>query len=165
MTPTGSYFLRMFQTPAMATMAFQDVDVEAVADLSPEEVEEREVFDQEDKGGVEGPLLDFFLGGGQSKVQALPPLFTMMCREVASAQRGSEMGIWTAVHQLLWMVVSMDRTLRRSERRVWRPGSSGKTLSFQLMRSVHMALTLFPGKCLLQQEREWAGVAAPRRAG
>ena len=156
-TQTGSYFLRIFQTSAMATMTFQDVDVEAVADLSPEEVEEREVFDQEDKGGVEGPLLNFFLGGGESKVQAHPPHFVMMCREGASAQRGSETGTLTAVRQLLWRVVSMDRILRSSELPVWRPASCGRTRSSQLMRLVtHMLLILSPGKCLLQQERERA---------
>ena len=51
----------------MANMTFEDVDVEAVAELSAEEVEEREVFEQEEKEEVEG-VLDFFLGGGQSRV-------------------------------------------------------------------------------------------------
>ena len=51
----------------MANMTFEDVDVEAVAELSAEEVEEREVFEQEEKEEVEG-ILDFFLGGGQSRV-------------------------------------------------------------------------------------------------
>jgi len=50
-----------------ANMTFVDVDVDSVADLSPEEVEEREVFQQDDSATVEGPLLDFFLGGGASK--------------------------------------------------------------------------------------------------
>jgi len=50
----------------MANMTFEDVDVEAVAELSAEEVEEREVFEQEEKEEVEG-VLDFFLGGGQSR--------------------------------------------------------------------------------------------------
>ena len=51
----------------MANMTFEEVDVEAVAELSVEEVEEREVFEQEEKGEVEG-VLDFFMGGGQSRV-------------------------------------------------------------------------------------------------
>ena len=51
----------------MANMTFEEVDVEAVAELSVEEVEEREVFEQEEKEEVEG-VLDFFLGGGQSRV-------------------------------------------------------------------------------------------------
>ena len=49
-------------------MSFEDVDVEAVAELSAEEVDEREVFEQEEKEQVEG-VLDFFLGGGLSKVE------------------------------------------------------------------------------------------------
>ena len=55
------------QAFAMA-MSFEDVDVEAVAELSAEEVDEREVFEQEEKEQVEG-VLDFFLGGGLSKVE------------------------------------------------------------------------------------------------
>ena len=49
-------------------MSFEDVDVEAVAELSAEEVDQREVFEQEEKELVEG-VLDFFLGGGLSKVE------------------------------------------------------------------------------------------------
>ena len=49
-------------------MSFEDVDVEAVAELSAKEVDEREVFEQEEKEQVEG-VLDFFLGGGLSKVE------------------------------------------------------------------------------------------------
>ena len=66
-----SYYFRDSSCPGgrmASNMTFQDVDVEAVAELSPEEVEEREVFEVEERGGVEGPLLDFFLGGGQSQV-------------------------------------------------------------------------------------------------
>ena len=56
-------------------MSFEDVDVEAVAELSAEEVDEREVFEQEEKEQVEG-VLDFFLGGGMSKVEiSFPPSF------------------------------------------------------------------------------------------
>ena len=53
----------------MATnMTVEDVDLEATAELSPEEVEEREVFEELERAEVEGPLMDFFLGGGQSQV-------------------------------------------------------------------------------------------------
>jgi len=52
----------------MATnMTVEDVDLEATAELSPEEVEEREVFEELERAEVEGPLMDFFLGGGQSQ--------------------------------------------------------------------------------------------------
>ena len=48
----------------MANMTFDDVDVEAVADLSPEDVEAREVFGEDKVDTVNNPLLDFILGGG-----------------------------------------------------------------------------------------------------
>jgi len=48
-------------------MTFEDVDVEAVVGLSPEEVEEREVFEVDEINTVDNPLLDFFLGGGLSQ--------------------------------------------------------------------------------------------------
>lgn len=50
-----------------SNMTFEDVDVDAVADLSPEEVEEREVFEATNVDTVDSPLLDFFLGGGLSQ--------------------------------------------------------------------------------------------------
>ena len=45
-------------------MTFEDVDVEVVADLAPEDVEAREVFDEDKVDTVNNPLLDFLLGGG-----------------------------------------------------------------------------------------------------
>ena len=45
-------------------MAFEDVDVDAVADLSPEDVEAREVFDEDTVDAVNNPFLNFLLGGG-----------------------------------------------------------------------------------------------------
>lgn len=50
-----------------SNMTFEDVDVEAVAGLSPEEVEEREIFETDEVDTVDNPLLDFFLGGGLSQ--------------------------------------------------------------------------------------------------
>jgi len=48
-------------------MTFEDVDVEAVSGLSPEEVEQAEVFEAAEVNTVDNPLLDFFLGGGLSQ--------------------------------------------------------------------------------------------------
>jgi len=48
----------------MSNRTFQDVDVDAVADLSPEEVEEREVFETDNIDTVNNPILDFLMGGG-----------------------------------------------------------------------------------------------------
>ena len=45
-------------------MTFEEVDVDAVADLSPEEVEAREVFGENKVEGVNNPFLDFLLSGG-----------------------------------------------------------------------------------------------------
>ena len=45
-------------------MTFDDVDVDAVADLSPEDVEAKEVFGEDKVDTVNNPLLDFILGGG-----------------------------------------------------------------------------------------------------
>jgi len=50
-----------------SNMTFEDVDVEAVADLSPEEVEEREIFETDEVDTVDNPWLNFFLGGGPSR--------------------------------------------------------------------------------------------------
>lgn len=46
--------------------AFEDVDVEAVQDISPEDVEARDVFTAETVDTVDNPFLDFFLGAGLS---------------------------------------------------------------------------------------------------
>ena len=46
------------------TMTFEEVDVDAVADLSPEDVEAREVFGESKVEGVNNPFLDFLLSGG-----------------------------------------------------------------------------------------------------
>jgi len=48
----------------MSNRTFQDVDVDAVADLSPEEIEEREVFETDNIDTVNNPILDFLMGGG-----------------------------------------------------------------------------------------------------
>ena len=45
-------------------MTFEEVDVDAVADLSPEDVEAREVFGESKVEGVNNPFLDFLLSGG-----------------------------------------------------------------------------------------------------
>ena len=45
-------------------MTFEEVDVDAVADLSPEDVEAREVFGENKVEGVNNPFLDFLLSGG-----------------------------------------------------------------------------------------------------
>jgi len=50
-----------------SNMTFEDVDVEAVADLSPEEVEQREIFETDEVDTVDNPWLNFFLGGGPSR--------------------------------------------------------------------------------------------------
>ena len=49
-------------------MTFVDVDVEAVADLSPEDIEEREVFETDNIDTVNNPILDFLMGGGGQSV-------------------------------------------------------------------------------------------------
>jgi len=48
----------------MASMAYEDVDIDAVADLAPEDVEAREVFDENTVEAVNNPFLNFILGGG-----------------------------------------------------------------------------------------------------
>ena len=48
----------------MSNRTFEDVDLEAVTDLSPEEVEEREVFEANNIDTVNNPILDFLMGGG-----------------------------------------------------------------------------------------------------
>jgi len=47
-------------------MTFEDVDVDAVADLGPEDVEAREVFGEDKVDAVNNPLLDFLLNGGDT---------------------------------------------------------------------------------------------------
>jgi len=53
-----------------ANMTVEDVDLGEVEDLSPDQVEEREVFNEAnvtENNANYGPLLDFFLGGGLSQ--------------------------------------------------------------------------------------------------
>ena len=45
---------------------FEDVNVDELQDISPEEVEARDVFTADNIDTVDNPLLDFFLGAGQS---------------------------------------------------------------------------------------------------
>ena len=45
-------------------MTYEDVDVDAVADLAPEDVEAREVFDENKVDTVNNPFLDFLMSGG-----------------------------------------------------------------------------------------------------
>ena len=47
-------------------MTFEEVDVDAVADLGPEDVEAREVFGESKVEGVNNPFLDFLLSGGDA---------------------------------------------------------------------------------------------------
>ena len=48
----------------MSSNTFQDVDPAEVSELSQEEVEAREVFEENTVGTVNNPLLDFIMGGG-----------------------------------------------------------------------------------------------------
>ena len=45
---------------------FEDVDIEVVQDMSPEEIEVRDIFTADTINTVDNPLLDFFLGAGLS---------------------------------------------------------------------------------------------------
>ena len=96
----------------MANMTFEDVDVEAVAELSAEEVEEREVFEQEEKEEVEG-VLDFFLGGGQSRVwqQQVFGKFNglKLLRAVVKERPGSDLETSTSLSLFLLMDACMGR--------------------------------------------------------
>ena len=48
----------------MSSMTFQDVDPAEVSELSPEDVEAREVFAEDTVDTVNNPLLNFIMGGG-----------------------------------------------------------------------------------------------------
>jgi len=56
--------LDTFRHLKMSNRTFEDVDVDAVADLSAEEIEEREVFETNNIDTVNNPILDFLMGGG-----------------------------------------------------------------------------------------------------
>ena len=49
------------------TTEFEEIDVAETEELSPEEVEERDVFSSDVVDTVNSPLLDFFLGQGLSQ--------------------------------------------------------------------------------------------------
>ena len=52
--------------------AVEDVDLDGMDSLTEEEVEGREVFQAEQAAESQGPLLDFFLGGGRLQIEISP---------------------------------------------------------------------------------------------
>ena len=124
-------------------MTFEEVDVDAVADLGPEDVEAREVFGESKVEGVNNPFLDFLLSGGDASGLSVGGR-----RRNARIQSGETsrsdgeildiimQNVNVFIFQTQWSLTAAytARILMRSKVRVWRAENSGLTQSFLLMK-------------------------------
>ena len=133
----------IFHFRLKSAMTFEEVDVDAVADLGPEDVEAREVFGESKVEGVNNPFLDFLLSGGDaSRLSVGGRRRNARIQSGETSRSDGEIldiimqNVNVFIFQTQWSLTAAytARILMRSKVRVWRAENSGLTQSFLLMK-------------------------------